>query len=248
VVNSLKLLSTAAFAALLLGQRYSTAKWLALAVLALGVSLAQRDPPRTASSPAAAAAAVVDTTERNATLGYLAICFSCVTSGLAGCWFERVLKVGPGPRSPTPTGPAAAPSLWQRNLQLAAPSFVFSLAAVFVDPSARAIVLSDGFFRGYDSFAFGVIVLHALGGILVALVVREASAVIKGFATSLAIIGNFLFLNSVKTGAKAPLTLNSFETVSSLFSSTFWGTSLGPTFITGATLVVIATFVFGLAP
>jgi solute carrier family 35 (UDP-sugar transporter), member A1/2/3 len=180
VVNSLKLLSTAVFAVLLLGHRYSNAKWLALAVLALGVSLAQRDPPQLASP------APVDRTERNPTLGYLAICLSCVSSGLAGCWFERVLKV-----TQMPIG-LAAPSLWQRNLQLSAPSFVFALGVVFIDPSARDIVLSDGFFRGYDSLALVVVALQALGGILVALVVQEASAVIKGFATSLAIIGKYL--------------------------------------------------------
>jgi len=86
--------------------------------------------------------------------GFAAILAACVSSGLAGAWFEWVLKSptaapapSPAPHRPsspaspsssTPTSPkspplalrANSPTLWARNLQLSVPSLFFSLAGV----------------------------------------------------------------------------------------------------------------------
>jgi UDP-sugar transporter A1/2/3 len=214
VVNSLKLLATAVFASLLLGQRYSTAKWLALSVLALGVSLAQREPPHSSTLSIVDPASATVTRHDNPLLGFSAVCLSCVTSGLAGCWFERVLKAPQKPSSSsveksgspnTTTTITKIPTLWQRNLQLSVPSFIFALGAVFLDPSVRSVVISEGFFKGYDAGTCGVVAFQALGGLLVALVVREAGSVVKGFATSLAIVGKSNFLHSLPLEGKKKL-------------------------------------------
>ena len=45
-----------------------------------------------------------------------------------------------------------------------------------------------GFFHGYDSWVWVVIFLQSFGGLMVAVVVKYADNILKGFATSAAII------------------------------------------------------------
>src|SRR5690606_12457434 len=47
---------------------------------------------------------------------------------------------------------------------------------------------SEGFFHGYSPLVAAVVVNHALGGLVVALVVKYADNLVKGFAVSLSII------------------------------------------------------------
>ena len=49
-------------------------------------------------------------------------------------------------------------------------------------------IQEKGFFFGYDLFVIYLITLNAMGGLLVAVVVKYADNILKGFATSLAII------------------------------------------------------------
>jgi len=44
------------------------------------------------------------------------------------------------------------------------------------------------FFSGYNTYVWGVITLQAAGGLIVAVVVKYADNVMKGFATSISII------------------------------------------------------------
>lgn len=193
VVYQLKILSAALFSVILFKRPISALKWLSLCLLTAGVALVQlqAEPPSSASRK-------VDLTNQSPTKGFLAILAACVSSGLAGSWFEMVLKSAPAPtktsaskadgKTPAPSKPAPV-SLWTRNLQLCIPSLLFTGSGVLLDHSSRQAVLSRGFFSGYDALVWVVIVNQALGGLLVALVVREADSVSKGFATSLAIVG-----------------------------------------------------------
>ena len=45
-----------------------------------------------------------------------------------------------------------------------------------------------GFWHGYNSVVWAVVLLQAGGGLLVAMVVKYADNILKGFATSLAIV------------------------------------------------------------
>lgn len=75
-----------------------------------------------------------------------------------------------------------------RNLQLALLSAPFSLAAILLPQYDRERVYRLGFFHGYTFLVQFVILNQALGGLLIAAVVKEADSVSKGFATSLAVI------------------------------------------------------------
>ena len=85
-----------------------------------------------------------------------------------------------------PRPPASQVSIWLRSIQLGLVSLLLGLGSVAVlDGEA---VLRDGFFQGYTWLTGFVVLQVSLGGMLVALVMKYADNVVKGFATSLSII------------------------------------------------------------
>lgn len=83
---------------------------------------------------------------------------------------------------------ASSPSLSVRNLQLAVASLPFDLLGILLPQYDRARVLQGGLFDGFTPLACFVVLNQAVGGLLIAAVVKEADSVSKGFATSLAVI------------------------------------------------------------
>ena len=55
------------------------------------------------------------------------------------------------------------------------------------------LIFSNGFFYGYNILVWIVILNQALGGLLVAIVVRYSNQVIKGFTLSLAVLLSCIF-------------------------------------------------------
>lgn len=97
-------------------------------------------------------------------------------SGLAGVYFEKILK-----ESHTPA------SLWVRNVQLSFYSLfpALFLGVMFIDGEEIA---KYGFFVGYNWVVWAAIGLQALGGVVVAMVVSYADNIAKNFATSISIL------------------------------------------------------------
>lgn len=116
----------------------------------------------------------------NASVGLTAVIIACILSGLAGVYFEKVLK-----DSTTPA------SVWVRNVQL---SFYSLFPALFIGVIFKdgADIARDGFFSGYNWVVWTTIVIQALGGVVVALVVNYADNIAKNFATSISIVVSFL--------------------------------------------------------
>lgn len=77
-------------------------------------------------------------------------------------------------------------TIWMRNVQLSLCSIPFGLITCFI--SDGGFIKQHGFFFGYDSFIYYLILLQAGGGLIVAMVVKYADNILKGFATSLAIV------------------------------------------------------------
>lgn len=98
---------------------------------------------------------------------------SGVLSGFAGIYFEKMLK-------------GSDVSVWMRNVQLSLLSLPFGIITCFINDGAK--IQSQGFLFGYDFFVNYLVVLQAGGGLIVAMVVKYADNILKGFATSLAII------------------------------------------------------------
>lgn len=116
----------------------------------------------------------------NASIGLAAVLIACVLSGLAGVYFEKVLKDS-----------NAKTSLWFRNVQL---SFYSLFPALFIGVVFKdgAEIAKHGFFSGYNWIVWCAIILQAFGGVMVALVVNYADNIAKNFATSISIVISFL--------------------------------------------------------
>lgn len=195
----LKLLTTAIFSILFFKHSLSSSKWFSLVLLTIGVAIVQLDTTDTSGgrSKAHHLAAVQDPRK-----GFAAILAACISSGLAGAWFEWVLKRpseedappatttndsasiknGNGTASPSSKPRTNTPSLWARNLQLAVPSLAFSFAGVLLSQPFRQPYQTGGLvavstalgslWAGFTPLVWAVVLNQALGGLLVALVSR----------------------------------------------------------------------------
>lgn len=161
----LKILTTAFFAVVILRRSLRKSQWSALILLVIGVVLVQLAQSGKVTLPSGI--------EQNHLLGFTAALSACFLSGFAGIYFEKILK-------------GSDISVWMRNVQLSLLSLPFGLATCFLNDGD--IIKKQGFFFGYDSFIYYLVVLQAGGGLIVALVVKYADNILKGFATSLAII------------------------------------------------------------
>ena len=165
VCYQLKILTTALFSATMLQRKFSNSKWLALVILTIGVAIVQ--------TSGNSADKVEADTDQNRTLGLCAILFAACTSGFSGVYFEKILK-------------GSSTSLWVRNIQMGIPSMVISFLTVFIQDGR--IVAEKGFFVGYSPLVWTVVVIQAVGGLIVAVVVKYADNVLKTFASSFGIV------------------------------------------------------------
>lgn len=143
--------------------------------------------------------------DQNRLIGMLAALSACVLSGFAGIYFEKILK-------------GSSISIWMRNVQLS----VISIPAGLVHAAVKDwnSLMDNGFFFGYNYFIIYLVLLQALGGLLVAVVVKYADNILKGFATSLAII------------------------LSCILSIHLFGFIINFEFVAGASLVIASVFLY----
>ncbi|XP_014209199.1 UDP-galactose translocator [Copidosoma floridanum] len=165
VSYQLKILTTAFFAVVILKKTLRRIQWGALVILLTGVILVQlaQGGPQTVPSGI----------EQNRLLGFTAALTACFLSGFAGIYFEKILK-------------GSEISIWMRNVQLSLLSLPVGILTCYLNDGK--VIQDQGFFFGYDGFVIYLIVLSACGGLIVAMVVKHADNILKGFATSLAIV------------------------------------------------------------
>eukprot|EP00388_Colpodella_angusta_P025856 GDKK01003840.1.p1 GENE.GDKK01003840.1~~GDKK01003840.1.p1 ORF type:complete len:178 (+),score=17.68 GDKK01003840.1:32-535(+) len=78
-------------------------------------------------------------------------------------------------------------SLWVRNIQMGFSSIILGLVGVYFSGDLDS-VRTNGFFYGYNNIVIIVILLQAVGGLVVAVVVKYADNILKGFAASFSIV------------------------------------------------------------
>jgi UDP-sugar transporter A1/2/3 len=108
--------------------------------------------------------------------GFAAVIAACFTSGLAGVYFEMVLK-------------NSKADLWVRNVQLSLFSLIPALLPVIYStpaPPSRGFVLD--LFRNFGGWAWATVAIQVFGGLVTAVVIKYSDNILKGFATSLSII------------------------------------------------------------
>ncbi|KAF9964684.1 hypothetical protein BGZ70_006096 [Mortierella alpina] len=228
VTYQMKILSTAVFSVVMLNRRLTRQKWLSLCLLMVGVTLVQLQNVGTAkTSPivvdtkdemmgteddildAAVSENVAEATNQlqggaegteedtgpvqNPFIGLLAVLTSCILKG-------------------------AEADMWVRNLQLGISGSLFSFLAMFYD---RQRIYDGGMLQGYSTMTWLVVCNQALGGLLVAIVVKYADNILKGFATSLSII------------------------ISGIISVYFFDFEPSLQFQLGTLVVILSTFLYG---
>ncbi|CAM1505762.1 Fc.00g113990.m01.CDS01 [Cosmosporella sp. VM-42] len=117
----------------------------------------------------------------NFSVGVTSVLIAATVSGLAGVYFEKVLKE---------SGTQA--SVWIRNVQLSVYSLLIALfGGVFWQDGAG--IKEHGFFDGYNWVVWSTVILQAAGGLIASMVIRDADNIVKNFATSISIVLSFLF-------------------------------------------------------
>jgi len=202
LLYQLKIFTTAVLSVFLLGKVMTAKHWQALLVLFVGVGCVQLSTLEDKGDGAAAAA------KGDPLLGLFAVLVAVTSSGLAGVWFEKILKQKPG-------------SVWVRNVQMSLISLVIAGLSVYAKDWPQ--VTRHGFFSGYSAVVWAVIVLQAGGGMLVAVVVKYADNILKGFATSLSTV------------------------LSTVVSVSLFGFVVSPLFLAGAVLVLGSAFLYNSA-
>jgi len=163
VTNQLKIFSTAIFFTVLLNHKLPLQKWISLFVLFVGISIVQLQSASLGSI----------NHNQNMYLGLVAVSTAALTSGFAGVYFEKILKV-----SKTP--------LWVINFYMSFFGFIFSSVVTFVNDFHEIQEL--GFFYGWNFLVAVVVFNQALGGLVISVVVKFANTIIKGFISSLSIV------------------------------------------------------------
>ncbi|KAJ3568562.1 hypothetical protein NP233_g5628 [Leucocoprinus birnbaumii] len=178
VTYQMKILTTAAFSVILLRKKLSTVQWISLLFLALGVGIVQIQ-----AGVHSGAARSAPEHSMHALKGFMAVTAACFTSGLAGVYFEMVLK-------------NSQADLWVRNVQLSLFSLLPALAPVFLTYSSEAAKGVGSFFsllfQNFGAWAWATVAVQVLGGLLTAMVIKYSDNILKGFATSLSIVISFL--------------------------------------------------------
>lgn len=200
VTYQLKILTTAIFAVIMLRKRLLSTQWGSLFILVCGVALVQLSQGGETR---------VITVAQNRVVGFSAALGACVLSGFAGIFFEKMLKT-------------SDLSVWMRNIQLSLLSLPLSLITSLISDGSE--INQKGFFFGFDFFVVFLVTLTACGGLIVAVVVKYADNILKGFATSLAIL------------------------LSCLVSIYLFSFQLTLQFALGTLLVIMSVFLYGYDP
>jgi len=199
VTYQMKIVTTAIFSVIILKRSLYKHQWISVFLLAFGIALVQFPTGDSGTKN-------VENAMADKIIGVIAVSIACILSGMAGVYFEMILK-------------KSKVTLWARNVQLSFLSIFPGLFSVFIMDGEA--VKENGFFGGYPRWTVLAILLQAFGGILVAIVVKYADNILKGFATSISII---------------------LSCTISYFAFDFNITLL---FILGCTLVMYATYLYG---
>lgn len=112
----------------------------------------------------------------DASVGLLAVFCVCLCSGLAGVYFEKVIK-----EATVPT------SMWVRNVQLSLYSMfpAFFIGVLFLDGET---VARYGFFAGYNSVVVVSVLVQTFGAVVAAFCMFYADNISKNFAISISMV------------------------------------------------------------
>lgn len=208
VTYQAKLVTTAIVSVLMLNRKYSSQQWICLVVLSLGVAIVVLGESGNNSNQS-------DVGEQSLAVGLGAVTIACLSSALAGVYFEKVVKhVNQGSEKSMPV------SVWMRNIQLAFFTIITAMVQGWWSAKPNAHGDNLPFFHGFTNWVWILVFLQAGGGLLVAAVIKYADNVLKGLATGVSVC----FATGVST--------------------VLFGTPIGGQFSLGATLILTSVYFF----
>ncbi len=211
ITFQLKTLITALTAVVMLGRRLSATQWASLFVLGGGVATMQLGAIHAKAKPSAS----LPLDSSNYFTGIAAVLVSCLSSAIAATYFELVIKKPRPAHDPDAPEPKPA-SLWVRNIQLSLFSCIFGIAVVFAQANPThvhgvanlsldlkhlmephhwydpLVATAEGFFDGFRPMTWVVIFLQTVGGLLIAVAIKHADNISKGFALAVSIVFTFI--------------------------------------------------------
>lgn len=201
ITNQGKLLTTAIISRIMLQKQITNMQYFAILFLGLGVAVVHMSEYKANSSNKQ------NENEQHGTqwLGLLAVFVSCITSGFAGVYFELILKT-------------TQQSVYCRNFHLALFSLLLASFHILYTDSNK--IAENGMFQGFDKLVVLIVVMQGMSGFVASMMFKYADAVLKGFATSIAVV---------------------VATVASFF---LFDTSLNAMFMLGASMVVSAVKIY----
>ena len=186
VLVQLKILSTALFAVVILGQRPSATKWRALVLLVCGSLLVVSPAGRanTTHTTSHRTSLPEATTYSAQAIGVAAVIGEVIGSGFASIYFEKVLKNN-----------QIQLSVWARNVQLSFWStLIFTILIIHEQMQPQALP----FGHGWTAVIWLIVMLISAGGVLVALCVKHADSIFKAVvvcgAVAVNAVADHLFL------------------------------------------------------
>jgi UDP-sugar transporter A1/2/3 len=183
VLAQMKILSSAIFAVIFLKRQLSGAKWRALGHLILGAILIVYHKQQ----PTPTTVVVQEVSRQQHLIGVACLLCAYTLSGVNGVYVEKVLK------KKKPQNPEDAQlrqqkqaSIWVRNFQLSFFSIIFAvLSSLFVQRDEWSF---EELSLRSSVTAWSAVLIGAVGGILVALVLRYANVILKCFVSTVAVI------------------------------------------------------------
>jgi len=171
VLYQLKILTTAVLSVTLLKKSLKPSQWAALCILTVGVSLVTLSQLNSSATNGQRKSIA---TQADVATGLVAVVLAAAVSGLAGVYFEMILK-------------GSSTSLWLRNFQMSIYSIIIGVISLILGGNMTRIS-ERGFFHGYTLSTWMAILNNALGGLLIAMVIKFADNIMKNFSQSLSII------------------------------------------------------------
>uniref|UniRef100_S4R9Q8 Solute carrier family 35 member 2 n=1 Tax=Petromyzon marinus TaxID=7757 RepID=S4R9Q8_PETMA len=167
VTYQLKILTTALFSVLMLHRSLSRAQWGSLLLLFCGVAAVQVQQVGGGESSTAGG-------DQSYLIGLVAVIISCVSSGFAGVYFEKILKVSHGTASLRVMTMVCAATRWGATGVWRRQFILIKIIKIYFHKNNQ--IWSTVIGRGFGNI------------LLVAVVVKYADNILKGFATSLSIL------------------------------------------------------------
>lgn len=212
VTYQTKLVTTAIVSVIMLNRKYSLQQWICLVVLSMGVATVVLESKEEEKSKEHEEAE----SSQSLVVGLSAVTVACVSSALAGVYFEKVVKTSSNGDKQKPV------SVWMRNIQLAFFTVITALLQGMWSSKAgkETEAASGNYFHGFTFWPWVLVFLQAGGGLLVAAVIKYADNVLKGLATGVSVC----FATGVST--------------------ILFGTPLSGQFVVGACLILVSVYFF----